>query len=50
MTEIIEFAAHNPTKPPRLVHVQKVNVRQCDLFGHVQIFWSYSSSHVKSEK
>ena len=31
-------------------HVQKVNVRRCDLFGHLQIFRSYSFGHVESVK
>ena len=30
--------------------VPTVNVCQCDLFGHVQIFWSYSFGHVESVK
>ena len=31
-------------------HVQKVNVCWCDLFGHLQIFRSYSFGHVNSVK
>ena len=33
-----------------LGHVQRDNVCRCDLFGHVQIFWSYSFSHLESVK
>ena len=31
-------------------HVQKLNVRRCDLCGHLQVFWSYSLGHVESVK
>ena len=32
------------------VEYDRINVCQCDLFGHVQIFWSYSFGHVELVK